>query len=216
MTTTSPSGFPSAPPQPPTAADEADRDQFGKFVDAATKNVQDSAEKWRTGLAALVTLSTTALLISGPTSSADLEGGARLIVVGLLATGLVAAVAGLWLALSAASGVPTIVTYAGIRAKFSSMRAFEVANASRAVRKLNWARRLVAISLVAFLAGMVCWWLAPKAEPSITVFSPAGKFCGRLESADNHVFRVLVQGESAPRDIPFDQVTNVAVVSGCE
>lgn len=215
MTAPPPGGLPPAPPPPPTAADEADRDEFARLADDAVQNVRASAEKWRNGLAALVTLSTTALLIKGPASATDLASTQRYLVVGLLAAGLLLAIAGLWLALSAASGVPTIVTYQGIRATFPSVKAFEVAMASNATRQLAWARRVVAVSLAAFLAGMVCWWLAPKATPALTVMSPAGKVCGRLDSADNHTFRVIVTGESTPRAIPFDQVTNVAVAAEC-
>ncbi len=213
--TVSMESLPPAPPPPPTPADEADRAEFDGLLDEAVQAVRVSADKWRTGLAALVTLATTALLVQGPTSAADLAGGFRFLVVGLLAAGLVVAIFGLWWALSAASGVPVAVSYPEIRDKYSSVKAFKVAAATDAAQQLRKALKAVAVSLGLFLGGMVCWWLAPTATPSITVVSPAGQVCGQLDSADNQAFRIVVKGESTPRHIRFDEVTNVTVVTAC-
>lgn len=205
------------PPVPPapTPEDVSDRARFDKLVDDALANVRSSAEKWRTGLAALVTLATTALLISGPASAADLPAANRYLIVALLLIGLLVAVTGLWLALSAASGVPENVTYPGIRKEHPSVRAFQVHLAGKAAKLLKAARWLVALSLAAFIAGMAVWWLTPPNTPKIAVVAADGTTCGTLKSADNRVYRVQVAGEAAPRSLPFADVLNVAVVGEC-
>lgn len=207
---------PATPPSAPTPTDIADRDAFDNLVDQALIDVRASADKWRSGLAALVTLSTTALLISGPASASDLAGATRYWIVGLLVLGLIAALAGLWLALTAANGVPANATYYQIRATYGSVREFRVHVACHAAKLLGVARWVVAVGLVAFIAAMTIWWLVPPNEPKISIVTATETYCGELKSADGQVYRIRVTGESTPRSIPFSDVVNVGVVSECD
>lgn len=210
-------GTPRTPPRPapPTPADVADRAAYDQLVDSALADVRSSAEKWRTGLAALVTVTTTALLVSGPANASDLATPLRYLVVGALAAGLALAVIGLWLALTAASGVPTLSTYHDLRHHYLSVPQYRTHLATKAAKLLNVARWVVAASLAAFLIGMVSWWLAPTGS-RVSVVTTDETVCGQLKSGDNQTLRVSVAGESEPRSIPFADVRNVATVSGCD
>ena len=177
-----------------------------------------SAEKWRTGLAALVTLVTTALLIKGPENAANIETGWRVALTLMLSAGLVLAVIGLWLALSAASGVPSTVTFDAVVQQYGSVKAFQVAEASAAARQLTHARPLIMASLGLLISGMVIWWWAPETKPDkpvIEVSTVNGTACGHITSADQAAIRLDVAGESAPRVIPFSTIRNLAVAENC-
>ena len=195
----------------------ANRAAFAALVDASLESTRGSAEKWRTGLAALVTLVTTALLVKGPEAANDLPVGWRIAVTALLGVGLVLAVVGLWLALSAASGIPSTVTYDTIMTSYRSVKAFQIAEASAAARQLARARVLLIAALVLLMAGMFTWWWAPKqSEPAaLTVTTPTGTVCGELISADGGRLRLTVTGRAAPHVIRFSDVEDLQVSNGC-
>lgn len=202
---------------PPTAASLADRAAFAALVDASLECTRSSAEKWRTGLAALVTLVTTALLVKGPEAANDLPAGWRIAVTALLGVGLILAVTGLWLGLSAASGVPSSVTYDDIKKSHRSVKAFQIAEATTAAHQLAKARLAVIAALILLMAGMFTWWWAPKADApaSLTVTTDTGTVCGELITADGGELRLKVADQSAPQVIPFDEVANMKQGTGC-
>lgn len=208
--------LPPGPPKPPTPGDAADRAAFDRLVDGSLASTRAAAEKWRTGLAALVTLATTALFLKGPESANDLPGPWRYVVPVLLLLGLAAAVVGLHLALRAASGTPLPASYDEIVAAYGSIRSAEVAAATKAATQLEHARQWVMLSLALFLAGLLGWWLAPSATPKVTVSTNAEVVCGELVNADSSTIRLAVDGRSGVVAVPVARVVNLTVSRECK
>ncbi|MFF5308837.1 hypothetical protein [Streptomyces massasporeus] len=154
---------PQRPSRPPSRADLAERDRFQIMVRNSLPDVRASAEAWRNGLAAFITLVGTALVIKGRSSTDGLPTDWKAAVTALVGGGLALAVAGLWQALAAQAGhKPEIRTLADIHRVHGSIDAYEVALARRAARRLGLARRLVACALVLLFAGTVLTWWAPS------------------------------------------------------
>jgi hypothetical protein len=129
--------------------------------------VRASAQTWRTGLAAFITLVTTGVIIKGPSTTAGLATGWRFAVTLLLGGGLILAVVGLWLALAAEAGTdPEKQTLQDIRAAHGTLTGYEVHLAAKSADRLQWGRRIVAVAVLLLLAGIGVTWLAPSTTPS--------------------------------------------------
>ena len=76
------------PATAPTAAQVADAERWAKLADSSLATTQAAAEKWRTGLAAFVTIVTGGLLIKGPEAAADIERSWLVALTLLAAAGL--------------------------------------------------------------------------------------------------------------------------------
>lgn len=206
------------PAHGPTPAQVADRDRWDALTSASLTATQAAADKWRTGLAAFVTLVTGGLLIKGPQSASDLTTGWRLALTLLAGSGLALAVTGLWMALRAAAGAPGHVSYSDVVRIHGGVRQFEVACARRASDALRWAKVAMACSLSLLALAVFAWWWAPTeaaTTPRVQVTVGGKTVCGTLLSADKQRFRVEVDGESDPRTIPFKGVDNVRVTLSC-
>ncbi|WP_018685267.1 hypothetical protein [Actinokineospora enzanensis] len=211
---------PQLPEHPPTPADLAERDEFQQLVRDSLPRVQASAEKWRTGLAAFITLVTTGFVIKGRDVTSAVPTGWRVAITACVAAGLLLSVFGLWQALAAHAGGRSLsLTLDDIRHEHGSVQAFRVATARRAARRLDVARRSVAVGLLCLLTGVgLTWWSppAPSTPPAYVRVEQGGdSTCGTLASADGQTMRVAVAGRSAPETIPFAAITNVTVVASC-
>ena len=201
------------PPAGPTAGEVSDRNRWDQLVDGSLGATQASAEKWRTGLSAFVTLVTGGLLIKGPQAAQDLSVGWRT-AISLLA----AAVCGLWQALRAAAGMPTRVNLQAVVTEFGGVRQFEVVSARKAADALRWARVLVGSALVLLGATVIVWWWAPTSPTHLISVEQANDqptLCGSLVSADDQVVRLQRSGVSKLDEIPFARITNLRVVDSC-
>ena len=206
------------PTRAPTPDQIADRERWEAITSASLSSVQAAAEKWRTGLAAFVTLITGGLLIKGPQAASDLTTGWRIVITLLAGPGLALAVVGLWLALQAAAGAPGSVSYPDIVRRFGGVRQFEVACARRASEALRWAKVTMACSLSLLALAIFAWWWAPARPapvPRLQITVGGSTVCGKLLSADGQQFRLQVDGEAGPRTIPFNSVENVRVSPSC-
>ena len=202
----------------PTPGQVADRDRWEALTSASLTATQAAAEKWRTGLAAFVTLVTGGLLIKGPQSASDLTTGWRIALTLLTGGGLALAAAGLWMALRAAAGAPGHVGYPEMVRTYGGVRQFEVACARRASDALRWAKVTMACSLSLLALAAFAWWWAPTkvaTTPRVQITVGGRTVCGKLLSADKQRFRVEVDGETDPRTIPFNGVDNVRVTLSC-
>lgn len=207
------------PVSPPTPSDVADSARWDEITSGSLATTQAAAEKWRTGLAAFVTLVTGGLLLKGPGSAQELTTSWRVLLSVLAGVGLAAAIVGLWLALRGAAGSPGRVNYAQVRATYGGVRQMEIAAAGRASEMLRWARVAVGVALVLLGAAAITSWWAPSksSEPAafIKVATAASSVCGELRSADQQQVQVQVAGESTVRTIAFNDVTNLFVVATC-
>jgi heme A synthase len=153
---------PRLPDHAPTPADLAERDQFQKLVAESLPAVRASAETWRNGLAAFITLVTTAVVIKGRSTAAEVPTGWRIAITILIALGIALAVTGLWQALAAQAGTrPEALTLADIHHRYGSVQAYQIAIALQAGRRLTLARYAVAAALTALLTGIALTWWAP-------------------------------------------------------
>lgn len=217
-----------APPVPPkyrkplagpTADNLQDQTLWEQLSGQSLTATQAAADKWRTGLAAFVTLGTGGLLLKGPEAASDVTTGWRIALTILALGGLLAAIAGLWLALQATAGTPAKLNLNEVVAKYGGVRQFEVATALAASRQLRLARRMIAGSLLLFVAAIGTWWWAPPkpAQPPalISITTPTGTVCGTLINADGSAFSVQQPNTSGQTRIPFDRTINVQIVASC-
>lgn len=211
-------GRPPRPPGPPTPASMANVAEFAALVESSLDTTRAAAEKWRTGLAALLTLVTTGLLVSGHSTLDDMPVGWRAGVSVLLVVGLGLAVAGLWYALAAASGVPGLVSLDDIVDKHGSVAGYRLSEANRAARQLATARWLVLASLVVLLSGVVLSWWAPSGASSgtsMSVTTESSVVCGAPVPDIEGEIRLDVAGSSEDALIPLSDVVNLEVVPDC-
>lgn len=153
---------PKRPDHGPSAADLAERDEFALMASASLTSVRESAEAWRNGLTAFLTLVITGIVIKGRDTTAGMSSGWRLIVTLLIGGGLSLAITGLWLTLAAQAGTRArLLTLTEIHRAHGSLAAYRVFLASQAANKLRNARVAVALALVLLLAGLIGTWWAP-------------------------------------------------------
>ena len=207
------------PPAGPTAESLRDRTRWQELSEQSLASTQAAAEKWRTGLAAFVTLATGGLLLKGPGAASDVTTGWRIALTILALGGLLAAIAGLWLALQAAAGMPAKLNLTEVVANYGGVRQFEVACALAASAQLRLARRVTAGSLLLFVGAIGAWWWAPPkpAQPPalISITTPTGAVCGTLINADEGAFTVRWANASGQVRVPFGTATNVQIVASC-
>lgn len=203
----------------PTAEDLADQARWQELAGQSLSSTQAAAEKWRAGLAAFVALATGGLLLKGPSAASDVTVGWRIAITVLALGGLLAAIAGLWLALQAAAGTPAKLNLTDVVARYGGVRQFEVACALAASVQLRLARLLVAASLLLFVAAIGTWWWAPPkpSEPPalIRITTPSGVICGTLTSGAGRTFTVQPPNTSGQLRVPLGPATTVQIVASC-
>jgi hypothetical protein len=178
------------------------------------------AAAWRTGLAGLVTLLTTGIVLTGRTATTELTTPWRTAVTITIGGGIALAILGLWHALAAEAGSKTrLQSLNQIRAHHASVQAYQVGLAATAAERLQHARRLVAIALTLLLTGVLLTWWAPTAPTDppayLTITHSNNNTCGALVSADGGTIRLTVTGAHNPLLIPMDSVTNMTITTAC-
>jgi hypothetical protein len=203
----------------PTPESVQDRARWQQLSEQSLPATQAAAEKWRTGLAAFVTLATGGLLLKGPEAASNVSVGWRIALTILALGGLLAAIAGLWLALQAAAGTPAKVNLTQVVARYGGVRQFEVACAGTASARLRAARPVVAGALLCFVAAIGTWWWAPppQAQPPalISIITPGGVVCGTLVQAGHGAYSVQPPNSSGLVHVTSGQATNVQIVVSC-
>ena len=212
---------PSVPGEPPPDAPSAiavDNLRLWKeLVDASAANVVASAEKWRLGLAALITLLTGGLVIAGPDFD-HRDSTYWAIASGLMVAGLTCAGIGFLIALIVAAGRPARSNLLAIENQYGSVRIWLLQRAITQVKAILAVEILAGATLLLIVGGSAVWLLSPAPEASpVTEIDLAGDtVCGKLQSADGQTFVIKADGESAVRRIPFENVTNIRTLDACE
>ncbi len=205
----------------PSEGSLAERDAFTALARQSLAAVRASAEAWRNGLTAFLTLVTTGVIIKGRDTTAGLTTSWRVLITVLIGGGLALAVAGLWRVLAAQAGTRyRLSTREHIRRNYGTIEAYQLAVADQATDDLDAGRRLVVAALALLLIGVgVSWWAPPApADPPayLKVTYNNTSACGALRSADNAQIRLTVTGNHDPITIPLSRITNLAVVATCE
>jgi hypothetical protein len=150
------------PASPPSPRDLAERERYADLVAQSLSTARASAQAWRNGLAAFITLITTGVVVTGHSMIADVRADWRLAITLLIAVGLGLAVLGLWQALTAEAGTGIrMQTLEEIRADYLTLDAYQVSLAADAARRLQRARYAVGAALACILAASVLTWWAP-------------------------------------------------------
>lgn len=209
---------PRRPQRAPTPSDLAERDAFAALVNDSLPMIRASAETWRNGLAAFITLVTAGVAISGRDTTADLPWHWRVIVASFTLGGLLIAVFGLWQALGARAGATAgKQTFREVQDIYGSVAAYKVSLAITAARRLSIARRAVAVALTLILVGICTAWLAPTraAQPTgaLHVDPHETATYGTLVSEDSQYLRLTVKGCNDSPVIAQSEATNVTVVA---
>ena len=208
------------PKTPLRKAHLEEQDRYAKLIAGSADTVRASAQAWRTGLTAFITLVTTGVVIKGRDSTADLTVGWRILVTVLVGGGLLLAVLGLWQALAAEAGTrPRKQTLQDIRADHRTLTAYQVHLADTAAGQLRWGIRAAAAAITLLIAGIVVTWVAPAAATSpsayLIVIHGNAITCGTLQSAAGGELRLADASANGTVIIPFSQVTSLALTTTC-
>ena len=208
------------PSQAPSRSDLDERDRYARLITGSIDTVRGSAQAWRTGLTAFITLVTTGVVITGRSTTADLTSGWRTAITVLIGGGLLLAVLGLWQALAAEAGTdPKKQTLQDIRAVHGTLTTYEVYLADKATRRLQRGRRAVAGAVTLLLAGIaVTWWAPTAVSPTpayVIVTRGHAMTCGVLWPASTGGLRLTIQGSRDPVIIPFSQIASIASTTTC-
>lgn len=220
MTGGGPGYRPRRPSNAPSEGSLAERDAFVALARRSLADVRASAEAWRNGLSAFLTLVTAGVIVKGRGTTAGLPTSWRIAVTALIGGGLALAIAGLWRVLAAQAGTRyRLSSRQDIRRTHGTVEAYEVATAERAAGDLRTGRRLVFAALALLLLGVGVSWWAPPATTDPPAYLKATfdgtAACGEVLSADGGLLRLSVAGRHDPVVIPLSRLTNLAVVPGC-
>lgn len=189
----------------PAARDAAERAQ--ELVASQLADVRKAAENWRTGLLAVLGLTTTVLVVKGRDSFEDLDLLAQVLIGIALLAALIFAAVGSWQSMRAAYGDPKARVTDGILT-------WDYQDSADAVVSLKWARRLffAALFCITIAVGLTWYWPASSSTKVRADFG-ADKVCGTLVRADAQA--IVIKEDGSEKSNPTTQLTSLAVVAGC-
>jgi len=206
--------------QPPTAGPNhesvATQAAWQELTAESLHSVRESASKWRDGLAALITLVTAGLVVSGPDKAGDLPPDWRWGVAGGLVLGMLLVLGGLLLMLAVAAGSPRALTLADFQKLSGDRVAVDALQATASAKRLRLARWLAVPGIILVLLAIGAWLVSPtKAASSVQVTTADAIYCGELSSGDGGVLRMDLEGESQTTAVKYAEVHNIAIVASC-
>lgn len=205
------------PASGPTGQSVAAQAEWRQLTSQSLKDVRASAGKWRDGLAALITLLTAGLVVSGPNQAQTMPTGWRSAVALLLIGGMLAVLVGLLKALAVAAGKPRRLTYEAFVAQGGSADAIEIAEALEGGKELRIARFWAVPGIVAVLAALGLWIVSPgQDQPKLQVTTRNEVLCGTLIGARSGMLVLELDGEKVPVSIPPARVLGASVVNKCD
>lgn len=172
--------------------------------------VRNAAAGWKTGLAALVALIPTLVVVKGADTVDKLARSDAIVVGVLIAVGAVSAVVATLLALRAANGPLSEWRITG-----DDLRPFREQEVDATISYLRAARRTTIVAAAALAAAIAYAWAAPTIKPyfSVDLTSGAG-YCGTLVGLDAKVVQVRT-ADGITRAIPTSGVKSTSFVSSC-
>lgn len=206
--------------QPPIAGPSresiAAQDAWAQLVAASLTSVRESAAKWRDGLAAMMTLVTAGLVVSGPGKLGDVPLGWQWTVAVGLVLGMFLVLAGLLITITVAAGQPKALTFNDFQAHGGNSAALEVREATAGARRLVIARLIAVPGVVLVVLAIGAWLVSPtKAAATLQVTTVDTIYCGELSSGAGGVLKLSLKGELQPATITFADVQDLVVVEEC-
>lgn len=208
------------PGRGPSASALDDIEQWGALVASSVERATSTAEKWRTGLAAFVTVVTSVLLLKGPDAQ-QIEFPWKLVVIVPLVIGAGLMILGLWRALQASAPSLTTADFTSVIANYGTVRAYMIGAANEVTAQLEKSKFWVVWALVAFGSGILAWWLVPaKSDTPNSLVSVTDKHgiivsCGAFVESKNNTITLRPQGSDQAMTIPLRDVNAIGVSDHC-
>lgn len=203
----------------PTPASVAAGIEWDQLTAEGVRATRASANRWRDGLAALITLVTAGLVVSGPANIGGIALEWRVSTLALIIGGLLATVVGLIFALQASAGRPRAITFEEFADKYGTRLALHAVDVEYARKDLRNAQRLAIPGLFAIILGTGVWLASPepaKTPPAYAeVSTQSERICGQLTSGDRGEIVLDVKGEKDSLHISYAQIHNIRVVPEC-
>jgi hypothetical protein len=206
------------PANPPTGSEVANQQAFTKLVDTQLADVQTSAGKWQAGLATFITLVSAGVVLKGPDKASDLTDSWRIVLTILAVAGLFMAVWGLWAALRASAGTPSVTSFDDVIEQYGSVGGLKAAAAVDAAEDIRVARSRTVLALLLIGAAVFASWWAKTETKSVKLsvtIADDHVVCGTLKSGDQQRLVISVDGASEDTVIPFTDVKNLKPVAEC-
>ena len=207
------------PDSGPSEMDVANRVRFEELLAASPSGLQSSAEKWSSGLIALIGVVSAGLVLKGPPDSADIQQPWRWALIACSVFALSLAVVALWRLLYVAARRFTIVDRAALLDRPGEFEHLRAQASARDATTINRAIQMGAAAVTLQVIGIAIWWAVPTAStgPAAYLSAVTGEktVCGELISGDKGVLRIQVEGERDPRDVALASLTNLRVVDEC-
>ncbi len=181
-----------------------------KLAESQLARVRNAAAGWKTGLAALVALIPTLVVVKGADTVDKLARSDAIVVGVLIAVGAVSAVVATLLALRAANGPLSEWRITG-----DDLRPFREQEVDATISYLRSARQTTVLAAAALAAAIAYAWAAPTSKPYISVELTGGAgYCGKLVSLDAKIAQVrTADGKTTP--VPLADVKSTSFVSSC-
>jgi hypothetical protein len=185
---------------------ERQRDALGR---TELTRLRAAAGNWRTGLAALLALLPTLVVVKGNDAVKDLSNGYKLLIGVLTALGALAAIIAAVLALRAAFGPLKREQW---RADMDALRRDET---DTTISDLKWTRKLTLASLLLLGAAIGIAWSAPSSDPAFfEVTQKNGHVvCGKYGGVDLNAMKLKVK--RTDETILLADVKKAAFVTSC-
>lgn len=207
------------PAEPPNASALSNIEEWDALVASSLERATATAEKWRTGMAALVTVVTSVLLLKGPDAQ-KIPWPVNLFVIVPLVVGMSLMLSGLWLALAAsAPALKTHTDYNSVVNEYRTIGNYKLNAAEKVTADLNGAKRLVICALVAFTVGIIAWWIVPiqvEAPSKISITDRNGVVtCGTVVESTSGTITIRPNGVDTSRVVPLKDVNAVRIGDTC-
>jgi hypothetical protein len=193
-----------------TPEDLRELEQLDELDKGELERVRSAADKWKTGLAALLGLTATVSVVKGRDSFSSLSTTSQHVIIVILAAALVCAMVAALLAMSAAYG-PLRRQLLGT----ADLRTLRLKAAEGARRDLRLARGLTVLAVALLAAAIGITWWASEPTPAMARITKAdnSSLCAKyVRSSEQAIF---IGDGSAATGIPFAQVKRVAFSQSC-
>jgi hypothetical protein len=185
---------------------ERQRDALGR---TELTRLRAAAGNWRTGLAALLTLLPTLVVVKGTDAVKDLSNGYKIVIGALTAFGAIAATWAAVLALRAAFGPLKRQQWR------NDPTAWQRDETDTTLSDLKWTRRLTLGSLILLGAAIGIAWGAPTSDPAFfqVTQNDGHVVCGKYAGVDASTMTLKVK--TSDEVIPLSDVKTAAFVTSC-
>lgn len=195
-----------------TAATRSRAEAVQDLLATELERTRAAADKWRAGLAALLGLITTLMVIKGRATIEGISPAAQVMVGVMLLLAFICVVSGALLSMLAAFGNPSAERLTGDP---HELQDYDRRTARDAVVRLRWAMALTVAALVLLAGAVGVTWYAPAtAAAQVRIhYGKAGSVCGTLRSMTGR--RVIIESGGAMVRIQAPALRGAEVVKSC-